>query len=55
MRGLVSLCEITDVDKNIIKKSLVEERKDFEDSVQYESSLLHEVYAIIISYTHLVL
>ena len=47
MRGLASLCEITDVDKGIIKKSLKEERKDFEDSVQYESSLPHEVDVIV--------
>ena len=47
MRGLASLCEITDVDKNIIRKSLEKERKDFEDSVQYESSLLHQVDVII--------
>lgn len=41
------MCEITDVDKNIIKKSLEEERKDFEDSVQYESSLPYDVDVII--------
>ena len=42
MLGLASLCEITDVDKEIIKKCLSFERKDFEDSVQYESALLHK-------------
>lgn len=47
MNGLASICEITDVDKSIILKSLSEERKDFEDSVQYESALLHNVDYII--------
>ena len=31
----------------MIKKCLEEERKDFEDSVQYESALLHQVDVII--------
>lgn len=47
MQRLASWCEITDVDKNVIKKSLEEERKDFEDSVQYESSLPYDVDAIV--------
>ena len=47
MKGLASLCEITDVDKEIITKSLEKERKDFEDSVQYESSLPYDVDVII--------
>lgn len=47
MLGLASLCEITDVDKEIIKKCLSFERKDFEDSVQYESALLHQVDVIV--------
>ena len=47
MRGLASICEITDVNKGVIKKCLEEERKDFEDSVQYESALLHQVDVII--------
>lgn len=47
MKGLASLCEITDVDKEIIMKSLEKERKDFEDSVQYESSLPYDVDVII--------
>lgn len=47
MLGLASLCEITDVDKEIIKKCLSFERKDFEDSVQYESALLHKVDVIV--------
>lgn len=47
MRNLSSLCEITDIDKDIIVKSLNEERKDFEDSVQYESALRHNVDIII--------
>lgn len=47
MRGLASICEITDVNKDVIKKCLEEERKDFEDSVQYESALLHQVDVII--------
>ena len=42
-----SLCEITDVDKEIIKKCLSCERKDFEDSVQYESALFHQVDVIV--------
>lgn len=46
MLGLAALCEITDVDKEIIKKCLSFERKDFEDSVQYESALLHQVDVI---------
>lgn len=47
MLGLASLCEITNVDKEIIKKCLSFERKDFEDSVQYESALLHQVDVIV--------
>ena len=47
MRGLASICEITDVNKGMIKKCLEEERKDFGDSVQYESALLHQVDVII--------
>ena len=47
MLGLASLCEITDVDKEIIKKCLSFERKDFVDSVQYESALLHQVDVIV--------
>ena len=47
MLGLASLCEITDVDKGIIKKCLTLERKDFEDSVQYESALLNHVDVIV--------
>ena len=47
MRGLASICEITDVNKGVIKKCLEEERKDFGDSVQYESALLHQVDVII--------
>lgn len=47
MTGLASLCEITNVDKGIIKKCLASERKDFEDSVQYESALLHQVDVIV--------
>lgn len=47
MKELASLCEITDVDKEIITKSLDKERKDFEDSVQYESSLPYEVDVIV--------
>ena len=47
MRGLAELCEITDVDKGIIVKCLNEEKKDFEDCVQYESALLHDVDYII--------
>ena len=47
MTGLASLCEITGVDGGIIKRCLSLERKDFEDSVQYESALLHQVDVIV--------
>ena len=47
MLGLASLCEITDVNKDIIKRCLTLERKDFEDSVQYESALLQQVDVIV--------
>lgn len=47
MTGLASLCEITGVDSGIIKRCLSLERKDFEDSVQYESALLHQVDVIV--------
>lgn len=47
MQGLASLCEITDVDKDIIRKCLKSERKDFEDSVQYESSMHHQIDFIV--------
>ncbi len=47
MKHLAALCDITEVDKSIIQKCLNEERKDFEDSVQYESALLHNVDIII--------
>lgn len=47
MRGLASLCEITNVDKAVINKCLFEERKDFEDSVQYESALPYNIDVIV--------
>lgn len=47
MLGLASLCEISDVNKGVIKKCLTLGRKDFEDSVQYESALLHQADVII--------
>ena len=47
MLGLASLCEITNVDKEIIKKCLTLKRKDFEDCVQYESALPHQVDVIV--------
>ncbi len=47
MTGLASLCEITNVDKGIIKKCLASKHKDFEDNVQYESALLHQVDVIV--------
>ena len=47
MNGLAELCEITDVDRAIIVKCLKEEKKDFEDYVQYESALLYNVDFII--------
>lgn len=47
MLGLASLCEITDVNKGIITRCLALERKDFEDSAQYESALLQQVDVIV--------
>lgn len=47
MTGLASLCMITGVDSDIIKRCLAMERKDFEDSVQYESALLCQVDVIV--------
>lgn len=47
MTGLASLCIITGVDSDIIKRCLAMERKDFEDSVQYESALLCQVDVIV--------
>ena len=47
MLELASLCEITEIDKNIIKRCLTFERKDFEDSVQYESAMLNQVDVIV--------
>lgn len=47
MLELASLCEITEIDKNTIKRCLTFERKDFEDSVQYESAMLNQVDVIV--------
>ena len=47
MRGLASMCRITLVDENVIKKSLEAESNDFEDCVQYESASLHDVDVIV--------
>ena len=47
MTGLASLCDITSMDSDIIKRCLALDRKDFEDSVQYESALLHQVDVIV--------
>ena len=47
MTSLASLCIITGIDSDIIKRCLSLERKDFEDSVQYESALLHQVDVIV--------
>ena len=33
--------------RGLLKKCLTLERKDFEDSVQYESALLHQVDVIV--------
>jgi predicted nucleic acid-binding protein len=47
MMGLASLCRITPVDEEVIKKSLEAGSSDFEDRVQYESSRLHNVDVIV--------
>lgn len=47
LSGLASLCIITEVNKTIIERCLHDERKDFEDSVQYSSSLLHQVDVVV--------
>ena len=47
MRELSTLCEITRVDSAIIRKCLEEERKDFEDGVQYESALIKDVDVVV--------
>ena len=47
MRRLASLCKITEIEENIIHRSLCRETRDFEDCVQYESALLHQVDVII--------
>lgn len=47
MTSLASLCIITGINSDIIKRCLSLERKDFEDSVQYESALLHQVDVIV--------
>ena len=38
MRALFKLCNVTPVDTTIIEKALSQERRDFEDAVQYFSS-----------------
>ena len=38
MRALYELCNITPVDASIIEFALSQERRDFEDAVQYFSS-----------------
>lgn len=47
MRELSTLCQITKVDSTIIRKCLKEERKDFEDGVQYESALIKKVDVVL--------
>ncbi len=47
MRELSTLCEITRVNSTIIRKCLKEERKDFEDAVQYESALINKVDVVV--------
>lgn len=47
MRELSTLCQITRVDSAIIRKCLEEERKDFEDGVQYESALINNVDVVV--------
>lgn len=37
MRALFKLCHVTPVDKQIVEKALSQERRDFEDAVQYFS------------------
>ena len=38
MRALFKLCQVTPVDVQIVEKALSQERRDFEDAVQYFSS-----------------
>ncbi len=47
MKGLASLCEITSVNGDIIRKCLQEECRDFEDGVQYTSALFHQADVIV--------
>ncbi len=47
MRELSTICQITKVDSSIIRKCLKEERKDFEDGVQYESALKKKVDVVV--------
>ena len=44
---IAEIITITDVNKGIITRCLALERKDFEDSVQYESALLQQVDVIV--------
>lgn len=47
MRELASLCKITETDEATVKKCLDEERTDFEDAVQYESAMRHNVDVVV--------
>lgn len=47
MKGLASLCIITEADKIIIERCLDGEYKDFEDRVQFESAVRHDVDVIV--------
>ena len=38
MRALCKLCHVTPVDMQVVEKALSQERRDFEDAVQYFSS-----------------
>lgn len=38
MRALFKLCHVTAVDMQVVEKALSQERRDFEDAVQYFSS-----------------
>lgn len=47
MRVLYKLCNVTPIDKEIIKKALSQDYRDFEDAVQYYSSEAIEADVIL--------
>lgn len=47
MNGLASLCEITGISGDMIRKCLEEDCRDFEDRVQYESALCYQADVIV--------